>query len=156
MIVLYAAQQSFQSGAVFFLCKLAHFAHLFFGYGFPTIYILRFTMPAVGILPLAACGAVQLLREMVPQQHIAIVVKLRKPAVYKAAESADVGTHTTGRQLGRRYVKSERRCFPAPQQAEKPLKSTDFRGFWSEMGDSNSRPDGPKPPALPTALIPVI
>ena len=25
---------------------------------------------------------------------------------------------------------------------------------WSEMGDSNSRPDGPKPPALPTALIP--
>jgi hypothetical protein len=22
------------------------------------------------------------------------------------------------------------------------------------MGDSNSRPDGPKPPALPTALIP--
>ena len=27
-------------------------------------------------------------------------------------------------------------------------------GFWSEMGDSNSRPDGPKPPALPTALIP--
>ena len=24
------------------------------------------------------------------------------------------------------------------------------------MGDSNSRPDGPKPPALPTALIPVI
>ena len=28
--------------------------------------------------------------------------------------------------------------------------------FWSEMGDSNSRPDGPKPPALPTALIPDI
>lgn len=27
---------------------------------------------------------------------------------------------------------------------------------WSEMGDSNSRPDGPKPPALPTALIPDI
>ena len=27
-------------------------------------------------------------------------------------------------------------------------------GLWSEMGDSNSRPDGPKPPALPTALIP--
>ena len=26
--------------------------------------------------------------------------------------------------------------------------------YWSEMGDSNSRPDGPKPPALPTALIP--
>ena len=24
------------------------------------------------------------------------------------------------------------------------------------MGDSNSRPDGPKPPALPTALIPVV
>ena len=123
----------------------------------PLLCISRFTMPVVGILPFAACGAVQLLREMVPQQHIAvIVVKLRKPAVYKAAETADVGTHTTGRQLGRRYVKSERRCFPAPQQAEKkPLKSTDFRGFWSEMGDSNSRPDGPKPPALPTALIPV-
>ena len=29
-----------------------------------------------------------------------------------------------------------------------------FQGLWSEMGDSNSRPDGPKPPALPTALIP--
>ena len=28
--------------------------------------------------------------------------------------------------------------------------------FWSEMGDSNSRPDGPKPPALPTALYPDI
>ena len=29
-----------------------------------------------------------------------------------------------------------------------------FQGLWSEMGDSNSRPDGPKPPALPIALIP--
>ena len=35
-----------------------------------------------------------------------------------------------------------------------PLKSMISEGLWSEMGDSNSRPDGPKPPALPTALIP--
>ena len=28
--------------------------------------------------------------------------------------------------------------------------------FWSEMGDSNSRPDGPKPGAIPTSLYPDI
>ena len=34
------------------------------------------------------------------------------------------------------------------------LKRRFFQVKWSEMGDSNSRPDGPKPPALPAALIP--
>ena len=34
---------------------------------------------------------------------------------------------------------------------KQPLKSFDFRGFWSEMGDSNSRPDGPKPMSEPSA-----
>ena len=33
---------------------------------------------------------------------------------------------------------------------KQPLKSFDFRGFWSEMGDSNSRPDGPKPMSKPS------
>lgn len=33
---------------------------------------------------------------------------------------------------------------------KQPLKSFDFRGFWSEMGDSNSRPDGPKPMSEPS------
>ena len=33
---------------------------------------------------------------------------------------------------------------------KQPLKSFDFRGFWSEMGDSNSRPDGPKPMSQPS------
>ena len=37
-----------------------------------------------------------------------------------------------------------------------PLKSLISAGFWSEMGDSNARPDASKPPALPTALIPDI
>ena len=38
--------------------------------------------------------------------------------------------------------------------SKSPLKSADFRGFWSEMGDSNSRHLAPKASALPTALIP--
>ena len=43
----------------------------------------------------------------------------------------------------------------ALQQMEKTAPEiVRFQGLWSEMGDSNSRPDGPKPPALPTALIP--
>ena len=36
---------------------------------------------------------------------------------------------------------------------EKPLvwhKSQRFQGLWSEMGDSNSRPDGPKPMSEPS------
>lgn len=32
-----------------------------------------------------------------------------------------------------------------------PLKSTDFRGFWSEWGDSNARSPGPKPMSEPSA-----
>ena len=42
-----------------------------------------------------------------------------------------------GKKLQKQVVFDETTCF-----------------CWSEMGDSNSRPDGPKPPALPTALIP--
>ena len=40
------------------------------------------------------------------------------------------------------------------QRVKKPLKSDDFRGFWSEWGDSNSRHLAPKASALPTALHP--
>ena len=29
-----------------------------------------------------------------------------------------------------------------------------LRWLWSEMGDSNSRPDGPKPGAIPASLYP--
>ena len=32
-----------------------------------------------------------------------------------------------------------------------PLKSTDFRGFWSEWGDSNARSLDPKPMSEPSA-----
>ena len=42
------------------------------------------------------------------------------------------------------------------QRVKKPLKSDDFRGFWSEWGDSNSRHLAPKASALPTALHPVM
>ena len=46
---------------------------------------------------------------------------------------------------------------PAPLQTKKnPLKSIDFRGFWSEWSDSNARPREPKSRALPTALHPDI
>ena len=39
--------------------------------------------------------------------------------------------------------------------AKKALKSCDFKAFWwSEWRDSNSRPHGPEPCALPTALHP--
>ena len=34
------------------------------------------------------------------------------------------------------------------------LKRRLFKAFWSECGDSNPGPPAPKPPALPTALIP--
>ena len=37
-----------------------------------------------------------------------------------------------------------------------PLKSFDFREFWSEWSDSNARPREPKSRALPTALHPDI
>ena len=42
------------------------------------------------------------------------------------------------------------------ERVKKPLKSDDFRGFWSEWGDSNSRHLAPKASALPTALHPDI
>ena len=42
------------------------------------------------------------------------------------------------------------------ERVKKPLKSDDFRGFWSEWGDSNSRHLAPKASALPTALHPVM
>ena len=45
------------------------------------------------------------------------------------------------------------------QEKTKPAYNYVIRRFclqWSEMGDSNSRPDGPKAGALPTALHPVI
>ena len=42
------------------------------------------------------------------------------------------------------------------ERVKKPLKSDDFRGFWSEWGDSNSRHLTPKASALPTALHPDI
>ena len=45
----------------------------------------------------------------------------------------------------------QRRAYLSKKTAPEIIR---FQGLWSEMGDSNSRPDGPKPPALPTALIP--
>ena len=42
------------------------------------------------------------------------------------------------------------------KQRKSPLKSTDFRGIWSEWGDSNSQHLAPKASALPIALHPVI
>ena len=47
---------------------------------------------------------------------------------------------------------------PAVSEANKknPLKSTDFRGFWSEWGDSNARSLEPKSSAIPTSLHPDI
>ena len=45
----------------------------------------------------------------------------------------------------------QRRAYLSKKTAPEIVR---FQGLWSEMGDSNSRPDGPKPPALPTALIP--
>lgn len=51
---------------------------------------------------------------------------------------------------------------PSKKDPTQPVKSQKLvqiewgHSSWSEMGDSNSRPDGPKPPALPTALIPDI
>ena len=40
------------------------------------------------------------------------------------------------------FVQTKR--FPGGIIQEKSLKSCDFKDFWPEMGDSNSRPDGPK------------
>ena len=40
------------------------------------------------------------------------------------------------------------------KKGRKPVKSTDFRPFWSEWRDLNPRPLGPEPSALPSALHP--
>ncbi len=45
---------------------------------------------------------------------------------------------------------------PRNKQRKSPLKSVDFRGLWSEWGDSNSQHLAPKASALPIALHPVI
>ena len=42
------------------------------------------------------------------------------------------------------------------KQRKSPLKSTDFRGLWSEWGDSNARLLEPKSSALPTGPHPDI
>lgn len=51
---------------------------------------------------------------------------------------------------------NDSQILPRNKQRKSPLKSTDFRGLWSEWGDSNSQHPAPKAGALPIALHPVI
>ena len=41
-------------------------------------------------------------------------------------------------------------CAAVIKDKKTPSEINDFRGVWSEMGDSNSRPDGPKPMSEPS------